>query len=730
MVSRRRLPLALLGPLTFGCMILLPSKGRAQNGDLPRARAGVASEAIRVDGRLDEAPWAAATPLSELRMVEPTEGAPATFRTRVRVLASATALYIGVEAFDDDPDGIVSYSKARDAELRSEDHLKILLDPFLDGQSGYVFAVNPAGARYDALVADQGLGENASWDAVWEARTAITEDGWTAELRIPIQSITFAGGLSEWGFNVERRVQRLLEVSRWSSPSRLASLTQTRRAGRITHLPEFDGGWGLTVRPAVTAGVEKAGPDLDWARDADPSLDVFQRLGSNTTAVLTVNTDFAETEVDTRRTNLTRFPLFFPEKRSFFLDGADIFDFGSGMETFHRPDIIPFFTRRIGLVEGQEIPIRAGGKVSGRAGRTGFGGLATSTGTAEGVAPSTEMGAFRVRQNLLDQSSVGGIGTFGDPLGRAGSYMAGADALYNTSEFRGNRNLIVGAWGLMTDREGLTGDRSAFGVNVDYPNDVWDLWLSWKRIGNGFDPSLGFVPRKGVHLANAGVNYRWWSPHPRIFNLWFELVPIFAWDLPGNLESYRIFTAPLNVRFESGDRFEFNVQPQGERLPEDFEIVDGVVIPEGSYDWVRYRLEVDFAQKRLISGRISTWFGPFYDGHVTEFSARVGINPSDLLNFELAGTRNQGTLPGGEVLQEVASARVQVNFSPDLQWSFLGQYDREEDEFGVNSRIRWTFHPLGDLFLIYNNTAIDEVDGGWTTQTSQLLLKVQYAFRK
>jgi hypothetical protein len=690
-------------------------------------------EEIRIDGQLDEAAWDRAEPLSTLRTVEPTQGLAPTLGTEVRIIAAPTAIYVGIRAFDHDPAGIVSYSKARDSDLRSEDHLKILLDPFRDGQSGFVFAVNPAGARYDALVADQGLGENASWDAVWEARTTISDDGWLAEIRIPIQSITFSRGLEAWGFNVERRVQRLLEVSRWASPSRLALFTQTRRAGELIDLPAFDPGWGLTVRPALTTGVEKTGPEEPWQEEADPSLDVFQRLGSNTTAVLTVNTDFAETEVDTRRTNLTRFPLFFPEKRSFFLDGADIFEFGTGMTTFHRPDIIPFFTRRIGLVEGQEVPIRVGGKVSGRAGqagRTNFGGLATATDAVDGLVPASEMGAFRVRQNLLDQSSIGAIGTLGDPYGRSGSYMAGVDGVYNTSSFRGNRNLIIGAWGMYTDREDLSGDQSAWGVTVDYPNDVWDLWVSYKRIGDGFDPSLSFVPRRSVHLANTGVNYRWWDPYPGIFNLYFELVPIMAWDLSGDLESYRIFTAPINIRFNSGDRFEFNVQPQGERLPEDFEIVDGVVIPAGEYDWVRYRAEVDFAQKRVVSGRLSVWFGPFYDGDMTEFSARIAINPSDFLNLELAGTRNQGTLPGGEVLQEVASARVQMNFSPDLQWSFLGQYDREAKEFGVNCRIRWTFTPLGDLFFIYNNTAFDELDGGWTTQASQFLLKVQYAFRR
>ncbi|MEE1568141.1 MAG: DUF5916 domain-containing protein, partial [Arenicellales bacterium] len=361
-------------------------------------------------------------------------------------------------------------------------------------------------------------------------------------------------------------------------------------------------------------------PDGSRVVGAEPSLDVTQRIGSNATAVLTVNTDFGETEVDTRRTNLTRFPLFFPEKRTFFLEGADIFDFGAGLTTFHRPDIAPLFTRRIGLYEGEQVPIRAGGKLSGRVGRTNFGGLVASTGPVENLVDGTTMGTFRVKQNILEQSSTGLLATFGDPVGRTGSYTVGADLILNTSRFLKSKNLIVGAWGLATGRKDLEGDRTAYGVIVDYPNDIWDLWVSYKQIGVDFDPSLGFVPRKGVRLANLGINYRLWSPAAVIRNLYFELVPIFAWDMSGKIESYRIFTAPLNVRFESGDRFEFNVQPQGERLPEPFEIAEGVIIPVGSYDWVRYRLELDLASKRLVSGRVSWWFGPFYDGDLSQLS--------------------------------------------------------------------------------------------------------------
>ena len=695
----------------------------------PRGIVARVEEEVRIDGVLDEGSWGRGTPLGPLTMIEPIEGEPPTAATEIRVMADVRNLYIGIWAYDDNPAGIVSYSKARDSRLRSEDHIKIIVDPFQDGQSGFVFAINPAGARYDALVAGQGTRENSSWDAVWEANTRRTPEGWTAEIRIPVQSLTFDASLDAWGFNVERRIQRILEVSRWASPQRDALFAQTNRAGLITDLPTFDSGLGLSVRPSLVGEMQMVEPDGSRVVGAEPSLDVTQRIGSNATAVLTVNTDFGETEVDTRRTNLTRFPLFFPEKRTFFLEGADIFDFGAGLTTFHRPDIAPLFTRRIGLYEGEQVPIRGGGKLSGRVGRTNFGGLVASTGPVENLVDGTTMGTFRVKQNILEQSSTGLLATLGDPVGRTGSYTVGADLILNTSRFLKSKNLIVGGWGLATGRKDLEGDRTAYGIIVDYPNDVWDLWVSYKQIGVDFDPSLGFVPRKGVRLANLGINYRLWSPAAVIRNLYFELVPIFAWDMSGKIESYRIFTAPLNVRFESGDRFEFNIQPQGEQLPEPFEISEGVVIPVGSYDWVRYRLELDLASKRLVSGRVSWWFGPFYDGDLSQLSLRVAINLSDFINFELSGTRNDGSMPARGFVQEVLGARIRVNFSPDLQVSSLGQYQRESGEFGTNIRLRWTFHPLGDLFVVYNYNALDTMGQGWKLDSSQILVKLQYALR-
>ena len=288
----------------------------------PEVEAGVLPDEFAVDGVLDEAAWQTATANDRFTQSDPIEGAVPSARTSVRVLAGAKALVIGVECDDPEPDAIVSFSVARDASLRSEDHLRIVLGPFLDGRSGYLFSVNPRGARYDGLIEPGGESEDSNWDGIWEAATRRTPAGWTAELRIPIETLSFKPGLTAWHFNIERRIQRLQEVDRWASPERQYQITQTSRAGLVTNLPDFSLGLGLSVRPAATAGGGYPSADAPLDGELQPSLDVTKRIGSNVLSSFTANTDFAETEVDTRKTNLTRFPLFFPEKRTFFLQGV------------------------------------------------------------------------------------------------------------------------------------------------------------------------------------------------------------------------------------------------------------------------------------------------------------------------------------------------------------------------------------------------------------------------
>ena len=694
----------------------------AQEGQAPRVRVQRADN-IRLDGLLDEPAWLTADSIGHLTEVEPNQGSVPAARTVVRLLAERGALVVGVRAYDDDPAGIVSQSKDRDAGLGNEDHIRFVLDTYLDGRSGYIFAVNPSGARFDALVADQGEGENSNWDAIWDAGTQRLPDGWSAEIRIPIRSLSYKRGLREWGFNIQRRVQRTQNVSRWAGARLDYRIMQTIHAGRITDLPEFDVGVGLSVSPAVRGSAGSAGPGLDSEGEFDGSVDATQRLGANLLGALTINTDFAETDADTRRTNLTRFPLFFPEKRSFFLEGADIYQFGLGLGQ----DVLPFHSRRIGLLSGLEVPINVGTKLNGRIADTNLGGLAVRTGDLDSIAPDAAMGVVRVRQNVLSESTVGFIGTFGDPLGGE-AWTAGVDLTYQTSRFRGNKNFLIGVWSLGAKSENAR-TQAAHGFKIDYPNDDWDIQLTYKRIDDGFQPALGFVPRTGVQLINSGANYRYRPEGGFVRNWFFELQPTAAFDLNGKWESYRLFFAPLNVRLESGDRIEFNANPTGEQLVAPFDIADNVTIPPGAYHWMRYRLEGQFAAKRPVYGQVTWWFGGFYDGTLHEIDVTASWRPSRLLTFDLNLERNIGDLPQGDFVQQVIGTRVRFNISPNVNLSSFVQYDDESRSVGSNTRLRWTFNQLGELFVVYNHNLREDFGDRWLRDSNQLITKVQYTFR-
>ncbi|HFA49783.1 MAG TPA: hypothetical protein ENJ95_12305 [Bacteroidetes bacterium] len=695
----------------------------------PSIAVGVLTGQFHLDGILDEADWQAAPATSDLHATEPVEGSAPSGQTEIRVLADRRQLIIGIRCGGELPGDIVRFSKLRDAELDNEDHVRIVIDPFLDGQSGYVFAVNANGARYDALVSNRGESENSDWDAVWEAEASVGSDGWSVEIRLPIQSINFKKGLTTWGFNVERRIQRRQETIRWANVRRDLWFTQTSRAGLLSGLPLFNYGIGLNVRPSLVGGVGQIGENgkADWS--FEPSLDASQRLGPNVLATLTVNTDFAETEVDTRQTNLTRFPLFFPEKRSFFLEGADIFEFGLGTGS---RTLVPFFSRRIGLSRGNEVPILAGAKLNGRAGKTSFGGLAMRTRelkTEGDTLAASTVGVLRVRQNVLGESSVGFISTIGDPLGRGGSWMSGTDFTYQSTRFRGNKNFLVGGWGLLARRDDLDGDRSALGFKVDYPNDRWDIALSYTRIGEDFAPSLGFVPRRGVHVLRGGLVF---APRPKmkwLRQMFNELFTSYTAGLDGQWQSYGIFTAPINWRLESGDRFEANFYPKGENLSAPFEVSDGVEIPVGAYHFIRYRIEAEFAAKRPLNGQASWWTGSFYEGTLQEIEVEINWNPSQLVTFELNAQHNIGRLPWGDFEQTLAGLRVRFNVTPDLQLNSFLQYDTESRTLGLNARAHWIFNPLGEAFLVFNHNTLNAPGDRWALQSRQVVAKVRYNFR-
>ena len=718
--------------LTYLLLVFLFVSGTAlaQTVDRPKFPSGQLTESFNFDGALNEEDWKNAPLLTNLKTTVPVEGGTPSQITLIQVIANPRNVVIGVTCNDTNPDGIIRFSKLRDADISEEDHIKIVIDPFLDGQSGYIFAVNSLAARYDALVSNRGESENEDWDAVWDAKTQITENGWTAEIVLPIQSIAFKKGLSTWGFNVERRIQRNLETIRWSNVKRDQFFAQTSRAGLVMGLPEFNYGIGINVRPSLIANANQTGPNGAMVVKPDVSLDANQRIGPNVLATFTANTDFGETEVDTRQTNLTRFPLFFPERRIFFLEGSDIFEFGFGTG---RSTVLPFFSRRIGLRNNVQIPVVGGTKLNGRIGKTAFGGLGIRTGDFDlegNNFGATNMGVVRVRRNVFKESSVGVIATSGDPLGRNGSWMTGADLTFQTTRFNGDKNFIVGGWALLTNREDLTGDRSAAGFKIDYPNDRWDIAFTYARIGEDFDPSLGFVPRRGVNSYRIGGTFAPRPKAPWLRQMFNQLFITYINTLQGPWQSYSVFTAPINWRLESGDRIEANIRPVGENILEPFEISDGVTIPEGEYNFMRYRLEAEFARKRRLSGQATWWFGSFYEGNLDEFELSLNWNPSALLAFEFAGLHNRARLPFGDFEQTLAGLRVRFNVTSNLQLNSYLQYDTDSRVLGLNARIHWIFSPLGDVFLVFNNNTVNNINNQpWELQNRQILLKVRYNFR-
>jgi Domain of unknown function (DUF5916) len=710
-----------------GAVLLLacPTLAFAQEPPVPALRVGSGAETIEVDGQLNEAAWRSAPMSDAFAQTDPGEGLPPTFRTTLRVLAGRNALVIGIVCDDPEPSGIVSYSVRRDAGLGQEDSLKIVLGPFRDGRSGYVFSVNPRGARYDAVINAGAENENADWDGIWQAATGRNETGWTAEIRIPIQTLSFNPSVREWHFNVERRIQRLLEIDRWASAVRQYRLTLTSRAGLITDLPDFALGRGLSVRPSLTAGGGVPAPSASLDGKFHPSLDVTQRLGANVTASFTTNTDFAETEVDTRQTNLTRFPLFFPEKRTFFLEGIDIFQFGPGVNN----DMIPYFSRRMGLVAGREVPIIAGGKVNGRVAGTNFAAVLTTTDSQPGVIDEgATTGVVRIKRNLWRESYVGFLATAGDPLGRSGSWLSGVDFTYSTSSFLGDKNFSVNAYGVMMGREGLGNDRTATAFKVDYPNDKWDLRLWYRRIGRDFDPSLGFVPRRAMQRWNPAISNRTRFARGPIQDMSMGINPYITYSLHGQYEGLESPLTIVNWRFRSGERVQFIVTPTADRPRQPFEVSEGVVIAPALYQWVRRNVGFTTAQKRRLYGSLNWTTGSFYDGDLSQWDLTLVWNPTPLYTLEFTGERNDGQLPLGAFTQHLVGTRVRINVSSDFSIATYAQYDTDSDSVGINSRLRWTFLPVADLFVVYNHNVRSLLDR-WQLDSNQLLVKIQYAWR-
>jgi hypothetical protein len=695
-------------------------------GAPPSIRVSAAASGVQLDGRLDDAEWANALPVP-LTQQSPRPGSPSPYETTVRVVADHTRLYFGFTCRDPFPKQIGLHTMQRDGDLSGDDSVAIVLDTFGDQRSGYYFRINTAGARADGLVStpeDVPL----DWDGVWDARVVRTPEGWTAEIAIPVRTLRFDPGRVSWGFNAERFVPRERLRLRWTGTTLDARLADFRRAGLI-EVPPFQRGLGLNVNVNTLARRSSDFTKSERAVTGRVGVDVGYDLTSQLTGVATINTDFAETEVDTRQINLTQFPLFFPEKRAFFLEGSNQFNFGLNLGS----DFVPFYSRRIGLVEGTIVPLDAGLKLIGRMGRWGIAALDVETGSAHSFA-RRNLFASRITYDVNDHLRTGAVLTAGDPRRVSGNRLGGLDATWTTSTFRGDKNLAAGAWAVASHDESRSGRKNGWGVAVDYPNDLWDVAASVKTFGDALDPALGFLPRPGTRQYSFSSA---WQPRPKgswIQQFFFEFRPRLVEDLHGRTLTWRVFTAPFNVVTSSGVHLEANYAPEFQRLIKPFEIADRVTIPPGVYRFNRFRVEGQSSPSRPFRAGTTVWFGEFFGGRLTQVSNFVTwTRPSGRLQLEFDAENDLGHLPFGNFVQRLLQTKVIYAFSPNLILSSFAQYDTESRQVGVNNRIRWTIRPEADLFIVWNRGwkhALFDEEARFAPLNDQFVAKLRWIFRR
>ncbi len=735
-------------PLAAACIsvcLAIPAANAAPRQQLPSPqpvpRSAVVTsmtETIAIDGVLDEPIWSSAPKIGELIQRQPAMGRPPTEPTDVTLLYDKDHLYIGVVSYDSEPRRVIGTVMARDASLASDDRVEIVLDTFGDQRSAFYFATNPSGALVDGLVSSGQL--NADWDAIWNVRTTRTDRGWIAEFAIPFKSLSFPAGRTVWGFNIARHIYRKLEENRWSGARLDLQLYQVSEAGEITNLADLTQGIGLDVRPFLAGRFLRVNGEND--RSGKPGLDVFYNITPSLKLTATVNTDFGETEVDARQINLSRFSVLFPEKRSFFLQGAGVFGFAS---TGPEPaggippagaDVYPFFSRRIGLLGDQEVPIDAGLKLTGTVGRTDIGVLNVRTGDLP-IVDEKNFFVGRVKRNLFQQSYVGAIFTDGHPARGESGQTYGADMRLATSRFLGRQNnFVVNAYGVKSVNKGVAGRDWSYGFTAHYPNDRFNAQVAYREIQENFKPALGFVQRDNVRMLRVAGSY---NPRPKNFlnvQQMFHDVYYTRFTRLDNdqVESWDLYVTLLDWHLNSGDNLHgmFDFNPTYERLFEPFEISPGVHLMPGEYRFTRFRSNLlSTAAKRRLSGSVNLTYGNYWSGRAEQVTTSLIYKLPPRFTISLSTNQTFARLPEGNFIARIFSGNVSYAASPSLSLSNLVQFDNRSRNMGWQSRVRWTLQPGNDLFFAFNQGWIQEEGGNlrFRAEDRKVSAKFQYSFR-
>jgi len=710
-------------PAVLLCLLLAPAVLSAQ----PEIKAVFTKTPPDIDGRLDEDVWKSASVVSDLYQREPNEGKPASEKSEFYFLFDRNNVYVGVHCHDD-PKGITAKELARDVSLGDDDRIQVIFDTYLDGRSGYWFQIGPRGSIGDALVNENGKDFNKSWDGIWDGKARITEDGWTAELIIPYKTLAFKDGNTSWGLKIIRYIKRKSEISTWPATSLNGNRFQLSDAGRVTGITGITQGIGLDIIPYLTAGISrKQGEKSEFVKDG--GLDLFYNITPSLKAAVTFNTDFAQTEVDDKQINLTRFSLFFPEKRDFFLDGANFFTFGinGDSEDPMNTQNIPFFSRRIGLdAGGNPVPIIYGGKFTGKIGNWNMGFMHIKD---DNKWDNPGYTAGRISRNFWKQSSIGIIGTNGDAFASGNSSLAGMDLRLASSEIKGNKNLTYNLYGLKSFTDSLKGNDLSIGTELNYPNDFFNFRVGYMQIGQNYNAGLGFVPRTNIRNYYGGFGF---GPRPKnspVMQVKSGLRYALYTNLKdGGLETASIDLNLLDVLFLSGDEISISSSYQFESLWEDFHILGSYVIPTGEYTFWRHNLTLTSAKRRNFWASVRAGTGSFYSGNRKDLILQAGYKVFVPVYIGAESDRTWVDLPEGSFITQIYRFNLNFLFSPNLSWYNYAQYENQSKIAGLQSRFQWIIKPGKEIYLTFNSPFIDPLDR-FHAKAYEARLKVNYTIR-
>jgi hypothetical protein len=678
-----------------------------------------------INGHMDEAVWQQAVIVNEFYQREPKEGAPVSERTEFFICYDSHNLYMGFKCWDD-PEKITAKEMARDVSLGNDDRVQVILDTYLDHRNAYWFQIGPRGSIGDAIVSENGAILNKQWDGLWEGKARITDWGWEAEIAIPFKTLGFDKNSSQWGMKLIRNIVNKLETDYWPVANVNSAKFQVSDSGILDGLEGITQGIGLDISPYLVTGMNtKKGTDTDYKLTG--GVDLFYQITPSLKSSLTVNTDFAETEVDDRQINLTRFNLLYPEKRDFFLDGANYFQFG--LQSDDSPvanRIIPFFSRRMGLdLSGKPIPIQYGGKLTGQIDSWNLGMMYMKDDREDGISSFT---ATRVSKNIGGQSSVGLIGTYGNALNDNRNMVAGFDVKLISSTFHKNKNIGLILFGLKSDTKNLNSDDKSWGAQFMYPNDFLNIYAGHLEIEKNFVAGMGFVPRTNIKESYAEVQI---GPRPKkgpVLQVHTGAEIDYIRTFENILETREIHLNPLSIRFRSGEVIEYSLKNQYEYLERDFNIFEDYIIPKGKFQWWTNIFSLTTKGSRNLWGTAGYNFGDFYNGKRNDLT--LGANWKISVPFFVGGkfTRNHIDLPEGDFSALIYQVNANILFSPDITLYSYFQYDNASNSLGWQSRFQWIVKPGNEIILAWTS-GFKKPQSRFILDESALRLKLKYNIR-